>query len=256
MPRLLAVLVGCDYQDAGRPELPELRGAENDARSLAALLAQQPIANGELALLTLITREEATTAQIRQALRRTRRALRPDDNLLFYFAGHGSRDDTGLTLYTWDSEYPATQLIADCGKRPKKTDIILDCCHAGAAVPTASAAHSATLMLQYSKDKLCFLCGATADQSAGEDQGHGLFTQTLITTLAAPHDPALLSLPVDLDVWCAALPKDLRENYHPMATPTDVLPNVARGSVVVRGQPPPAAGTGQNWETAYSPPPA
>src|SRR6476620_4314961 len=114
MARLLAVLVGCDYAGSGRADLPELRGAENDARSLAALLAQQPIANGELAQLILLTREEATTAHIRQSLQRTRRALQPDDNLLFYFAGHGSRDDKGLTLYTWDSEYPATALIADC----------------------------------------------------------------------------------------------------------------------------------------------
>ena len=57
MGRLLAMLVGCDYKDAAGRELPVLHGAENDAKQLAALLAQkaeddQPLTLGRLALLS------------------------------------------------------------------------------------------------------------------------------------------------------------------------------------------------------------
>ena len=81
MARLFAVLVGCDYQESGRTEVPPLQGAENDARALAALLAGNPIAGGELAHLALLTREEATTANLRRALQQRRHGREPVDHL-------------------------------------------------------------------------------------------------------------------------------------------------------------------------------
>jgi hypothetical protein len=244
MARLFTVLIGCDYQGSGRPEVPPLRGAENDARVMAALLAGHPIADGELAHLALLTREEATTANIRRALRQARRAQTRDDTLLVYFAGHGSRAAGGLTLYTWDGEYPAATLIADFGKRPKTTNIILDCCHAGAVGP---ALDDPMLMLKWTRGRLYFLCGAAADQTAGEARGHGLFTRTLVDTLAAPRTPPLLGLPIDLDQWCNALPADLRQNLHDMQTPADVLPDPARGGARPADAAPSAPTPGQTW---------
>ncbi len=138
MPRLFAVLVGCNYEDSGRAELPVLLGAENDARRMAVLLAGQPLANGTLAGLTLLLGAEATTANIQSALATAITAQTPDDSLLFYFAGHGHRDDTaGLTLYTWDAALPAGALVAAFGPDPKPTSLVLDCCHAGAIAGSA-----------------------------------------------------------------------------------------------------------------------
>ena len=245
MARLFAVLVGCDYQESGRPDVPPLRGAENDARAMAALLTGKPIANGELAHLTLLTREEVTTANVRRAIRQARRAQAAADTLLFYFAGHGTRAAAGLTLYTWDSEYLATTLIADFGKRPKTTNAILDCCQAGAVGPALDAR---MLMLKWTQGKLYFLCGAAANQAAGEARGSGLFTKTLVETLAAPRDPPLLGLPIDLDQWCNALPADLRENLHDMQTPADVLPDPTRGAARPADGAVPASTARQIWE--------
>jgi len=137
MPRLFAVLVGCNYEGSGRAELPVLLGAENDARRMAALLAGQPLANGTLARLTLLLGAEATTANIQAALATAVSAQTPDDSLLFYFAGHGHRGDDGLTLYTWDAGFPAGALVAAFGPDPKPTSLVLDCCHAGAIAGSA-----------------------------------------------------------------------------------------------------------------------
>ena len=119
--RLFAVLVGCNYEGSGRPELPVLLGAENDARRMAALLAGQPVANGTLAWLTLLLGAEATTAGIEAALGVARRRRPADDSLLFYFAGHGHRGDDGLTLFTFDAAIPAGALVAAFGPDPKPT---------------------------------------------------------------------------------------------------------------------------------------
>ncbi len=135
--QLFAVLVGCNYAGSGRPELPELLGAENDARRMAALLAEQPLVNGALARLTLLLGPEATTANIQATLAAAMAAQTDEDSLLFYFAGHGQRGDDGLTLYTWDADLPAGALIAAFGPDPKPTSLVLDCCHAGALAGSA-----------------------------------------------------------------------------------------------------------------------
>jgi len=56
-------------------------------------------------------------------------------------------------------------------------------------------------------DKIEILCGALADQTASEQEGHGIFTQALLKGLAA--NRALMSLPLDLFAWRAALPDTL-----------------------------------------------
>src|SRR4051812_7215523 len=103
MARLLALVVGCDYEGASQPALADLHGAENDAQQIAALLAAGPRAGGTLARLTLLLGAEATTDNIRTALKYTRAAQGAGDTLLFYFAGHGNQEEGGLVLYTWDA---------------------------------------------------------------------------------------------------------------------------------------------------------
>jgi hypothetical protein len=53
------------------------------------------------------------------------------------------------------------------------------------------------------------LCGATAEQAANEEAGQGFFTAALVQALSTPHDPPLLTLPLDLGDWLHALPVEL-----------------------------------------------
>lgn len=56
-------------------------------------------------------------------------------------------------------------------------------------------------------NNIAILCGALADEAARERAGQGIFTQALIERLSA--DPALLTLPFDLEAWQRALPENL-----------------------------------------------
>jgi uncharacterized caspase-like protein len=142
MQRLLAVLVGCNYRDGRRPDVPPLKGAEDDARHVAALLTNSPIANGELGRMDLLLGLEATTGNIREALRQAVEAQSPEDTLFFYFSGHGQRGADGLSLYTVDSEYHTADLLGEF-QRDLPTRIVLDCCHAGAvSLPPSSGGMS------------------------------------------------------------------------------------------------------------------
>ncbi len=60
MQHLLAVVVGCNYEDNGRAHVPPLRGAENDARHMAGLLQSTPPPNGALSSLTVLLGAEAS----------------------------------------------------------------------------------------------------------------------------------------------------------------------------------------------------
>ena len=145
MPRLFAVLVGCNYRDDRRPEVPPLQGAEDDARHMAALLAGSPLAHGELGRLDLLLGSEATTENIRTALQQAAAAQSPQDTLFFYFSGHGGRGADGLSLYTADAQYHTPELLKEF-QRELPTRIVLDCCHAGAiGVPPAAARDASSI---------------------------------------------------------------------------------------------------------------
>jgi hypothetical protein len=68
MQRLLAVVVGCNYEDSSRTHVRPLRGAENDAQHMADLLRSTPLPNGVLGSLTVLVGAEASTARMRTAL--------------------------------------------------------------------------------------------------------------------------------------------------------------------------------------------
>lgn len=79
--------------------------------------------------------------------------------------------------------------------------------------------------------RLQLLCGALAEQSAHEVTGAGLFSAALLKALNSQPDRALLSLPLDLDAWYAALPPDLLADasVDVLTQTRDVLPPLHKG---------------------------
>ncbi len=140
MSRLFAIIIGCNYADTGRPNVPPLRAAEEDARHLSAFLSSTPFVNGELAMMQLLLGREASTLNIRRAIQQTIAAQSPDDTLLLYFAGHGLKTENGLVLYTWDSDLQARDLLEAFGTNIGPVRLVLDCCHAGAIEPSGDSA--------------------------------------------------------------------------------------------------------------------
>ena len=143
MARLLAVIVGCNYQGSGRPDIPPLSSAESDARSFAGALLRTPSANDGIGIaLSVLLGAEATTDKIRTAVEQAKSEQTPDDTLLVYFSGHGSTDGHGLILYTWDSAFRAADLLNEFRDESLPVRIILDCCHAGAIAGAALSGSS------------------------------------------------------------------------------------------------------------------
>ncbi len=117
----------------------------HDAESLARVLADPTI--GGFHVETLIDRPERT---VRKAVERLYKNRAGDDLLLFYYSGHGLRDDHGdLFLATRDTEddsFASTALDAAAVRRflsksnSRRKVVLLDCCFSGAFVDGVKAA--------------------------------------------------------------------------------------------------------------------
>jgi hypothetical protein len=120
--------------DNNYPHLPKLHCAQKDAQDVAVLLKEKYGFEVDLKL-------NATRAEILTALDRLRRELGEDDNLLIYYAGHGSLDrpaDEGYWLpvdATEDSQvnWIASSQITTNVKaiRAKHVLVVADSCYAG-----------------------------------------------------------------------------------------------------------------------------
>jgi hypothetical protein len=70
--------------------------------------------------------------------------------------------------------------------------------------------------------KIVILCGALADQTAGEQKNGGIFTRALLNALKGRQD--LMELPLDLASWKSLLPERLlREHGIEVPTTRDAL---------------------------------
>lgn len=136
MSKRLALVVGNSRYDD--PTLTKLKTPKADAAALASVLGD-PHIGGFDEVLELV---DPTEAEARRAIGDFFRRRHPRDLLLFYFSGHGVKDDRGrLYLALRDTEYErlSTTAIAsaflvehmdDC--RSRRQVIILDCCNSGA----------------------------------------------------------------------------------------------------------------------------
>jgi uncharacterized caspase-like protein len=133
--RRTALIVATDsYRDA---TFQRLRAPIEDARSLAEVLAGVAIHGYEVDLL-----HNVPSADINRAIERALVTAGREDVFLFYFSGHGIKDESGnLYFATVDSErmLPGSTMVAAqfvraqldrsrCGRKI----VLLDCCFGGA----------------------------------------------------------------------------------------------------------------------------
>lgn len=133
-----ALIVACDrFADAG---LSGLLAPSNDAEALAQVLRDP--ARGGFEVTTLLNEPKHV---VEVQLHRFFNGRRSDDLLLFYFSGHGVKDDEGsLYLATSNTEldvlsatgvpasYVDQRIIAS---RSRSKVLLLDCCYSGAFRP-------------------------------------------------------------------------------------------------------------------------
>jgi Caspase domain len=162
--KIYALLVGINkYADAPKPEdTPrELKGCLNDIQAFREYLENKSKLDGiELHLKELRDREATRDAVINGFREHLCQANR-NDIVLFYYSGHGSREEVSSelreflnldadldpifleTLICWDSrtengydlaDKELAVLIAEVSRNRSQVVIILDCCHSGGLV--------------------------------------------------------------------------------------------------------------------------
>lgn len=172
-----AVVIGeSDYQ-----KLEDLPTAVNDARAVAKLLEEKY--GFEVTRL-----ENANRQQIVDAIRNSGKGLTDRDNLIIFFAGHGSIEaekgywqsvEAELDMSNWISPTAIRDLLIDHPAR--RTLILADSCYSGAlARGTLAPSKDA----EGKKARLVVSSGGTAPVIDSTDGTHSLFTRALLDVLA------------------------------------------------------------------------
>jgi uncharacterized caspase-like protein len=149
--RRYAVIIGInDYKFRGKWNLGNLRYAVEDAKALSEYL-QDP-AGGRFDNVLFLADQQATTTNIKVALRENLREAQKDDLVVIYWSGHGGADPhdaKSLYLITHDTDpehmastaYAMDEFKADLGRlQPQRVLILADTCHsAGITDPRIGA---------------------------------------------------------------------------------------------------------------------
>lgn len=140
-----ALLVGIDeyaHPQSGGYFIEPLLATVHDVNALHAVLADPMRGGFPPEQVSVLTNKAATKREILTSLHSIARRASPDDLVLFYFSGHGWRDDARDTAYLLphdaEMEDPSTTCIdlADLDEKfqeiqARKLVTILDACHSG-----------------------------------------------------------------------------------------------------------------------------
>src|ERR1051325_10228418 len=134
MSKSVAILIGVGSFDD--PTFKSLRFCDNDVNELGRVLSDRDVAAFDITKLIAPTRNDILTT-----LERSSALVRPEDKLLFYFAGHGKRSSAGrLYLVAKDTRadtlrstgVPIDQVLELMQESHSSQRVmILDCCHSG-----------------------------------------------------------------------------------------------------------------------------
>jgi hypothetical protein len=173
-PNLHMVSVGISkYVD-----IAPLKCAHKDAMDMANLFqAQQGKQFGQVQVTQLID-NQATWANIKNALHGVASKVTADDYVIVYMAGHGGKgpNHPEYSYCAFDTNLGWSEIQQSLAQVPCKVIVILDTCQAGHAS---------------GGNNLVVFCGSLAHQGGGEDQsefGNGYFTKTLIEALKGSAD--------------------------------------------------------------------
>ena len=197
-PVLHVVAVGINY--AGKPNL-ELGCPKNDAEAVASAFSGACTGSDNLFRQSRpaqrLLEKDATTKGVLAALGKIRKGVKPQDLVVFFYAGHGVRDGKDFYLLTYDAELKNLAKTALSGEKlrdrlatfPCQVLILLDACHSGAAVRGLvgfkPATDDASRQLADEECGATLLAAAMGYEKALEPAGgkNGLFTQGLIKAL-------------------------------------------------------------------------
>jgi len=192
-----ALIIGInEYQ-----EWPNLRTAVNDAKGLREILVQRYGFEDKKTIL--LTDKKATRGNILNGLRTLASNLKDDDNLLFYFAGHGQLDDlTGdgywipvegkqKDLLSWVAHSSIKNILCSDKVRGKNIVVVTDSCYSGTLLRGGPSLLSVEdrnyrerlAQLSSKRSRQVITSGGLEPVVDGGRDGHSLFAYYLIRAL-------------------------------------------------------------------------
>lgn len=161
-----------------------LSGCENDARSIHERLSKNHDGSPNVASrLHLSSETRLTKAELRRLA--TELFTKPElEVAIFYFAGHGSRTDSGPFLISQDARdadegLAMGDLITKANESTaRERIIILDCCHAGAIDQLFGSEQNLAL-----KKGVSILAASRDTETSQEVGGRGVFTSKVCDAL-------------------------------------------------------------------------
>ena len=185
------VCVGLDYSQTG---VNTLIGTVNDALETAVCLATLYEKRGIESYVSLI--DSCTDTDLRNLL--SGLELKKNDFLVFYWSGHGHKDEKGMFLVAYpekDQLYSAfyvSELTDFTENLPCSSVILLDCCYAGCAAEDFKLAVLGSVKLNKSaviasctEEELSLMSHVRTED--GPYQAHSVFTVALLEQLGWVH---------------------------------------------------------------------
>ena len=177
-----ALIVGIDYYQ----NIKSLQGSVNDAYNVKSVLERH--SDGTINFgVNLLVATDANSLITRKYLKDKVAELFRDnsDVAFFYFSGHGYLESTGGYLITSDCSdgddgLSMNELLVIANDSPARNRIIVvDCCHSGQMGTPEIKDDKAIL-----KEGMTILTASSAEQSAIERNGAGVFTSLLVDALS------------------------------------------------------------------------
>lgn len=180
-----ALLVGINRYEGDT--FDDLECCVDDARAMAETLARHDDGAPNFRCELLVSEEQPVTERaLRLAIRELFANAREDDDLLFYFSGHGLVADAEGALVTQDAldgdpGYPMSELLRVANRAGAGSVlIILDCCHAGAMGDVYAAGEFNSITLS---EGVTILSASTASQESRQGSQYSLFTGLVLDAL-------------------------------------------------------------------------
>ena len=234
LPRLFCVAVGVgDYHD---DKLPPLKLATKDAEDFANTVAKKQGLPFSEVQVKLLTDQEATREDIFEALEWLQQETTPNDICIFFYAGHGYRDEKdrfyfmpygGTTdkLYKCFSSADFKNMAEDINC---KLIVFADACYSAALFEGNRSAATTHFLeqLRRAKNGTMLYASSASDTKSKEDPewGNGAFTKALISAFNGgarqQFDEGLSTQALD-----AYLYKEVRRITNFKQTPIFINPN-------------------------------
>jgi len=206
-----ALVVGISRYKNNLRGIPNLKYADEDARAIYEFL-QKPTGGGfARENMLLLQNEQASTANIREALTHFVTRASETDLLLIFFAGHGAPDPLypqNLYVITYDTSVEAMEQtglpmailrrFVEQNVRSKRVVLLFDACHSAGLSSEGTrdlANNLANLYLQnllYQEEGRAIITSSDVNEASRESQrwgnGHGVFTYYLLEGLKGSAD--------------------------------------------------------------------